>query len=462
MLGALLVLNACASGPDMSQKLYEVKAETLVLSVKDTGELGSSLENTVYIPFDGTLVQMLEEGSVVKQGQEMGHLETSTQKEQRDAATLSLQEARLDLELVALNEKMREQQLKHDLGNADLSLKLEQIRLRRLKEYRDPVTTVRLKASAKALEQRMQILELEARERSRLYDLGYLSLQERDQARLQLEEARKEQERLQAEKLVFDQGPRAEDVKKQVLKVEKAASLQNMLKKESTVQQELSRVKSKGAQARIKKYQESFTYYDNMVKSGRLLASIVGTVIYGKVRVGQDEITVKAGDAVQEGVAVMRVVDLKKPLVRLTVHEIDAPRIELGQQAKIQLDAYPDLALTGRVSRLLPVARQTLENDELELHSVACEVVLDQADERLRPGMTANVEIITASLDKALTVPSEALVERNGEVYCWVLVNGKAQKRALSIGVSNARSTQVLSGLEPGDKVILNGDGQAL
>lgn len=450
------LLGACQPHSEVAWKLYTVKADDLTLSVNETGTLGSQQEETLRVPFDGTLVQLMNEGSIVKKGQVIGRLETSAQQDERNAAELSLKEARGDLKLAQLNEQQSKAQLASDLKLANLAVQMENLKLRKLKEERDPVTAVRLRASATALQQQLQILELEAKERERLFKLGYLSEQERDEAQQQLEESRKEQERLRAEQTVFDQGPRPEDIHKQELALAKAQDQLKKLNQEAKVQRAVSSVKARGAELSIKKYQQRYTYYDDLIKAGHLITPAAGTVIYGKVKAGQDEFPVKAGDAVKEGEAVFRVVDMEHPLVRLTVHEIDAPRIQRGQKALIRLDAYPEMALTGTVNRLLPIAGQILDNDELELQGFSAEITLDKGDERLRPGMTASVEIITRQFKQVLAVPSQALVQHENENYCWVLVKGHPEKRPLSLGVSDARYTQVVSGLEAGESVILN------
>ena len=452
-------LSACRSGASSPWQTHEVSSGPMVFSLKETGELGSQKEFNVRVPFDGTLIQLADEGLVVKKGALLGKLDTSAQIQERDGAKLSLQEAQLDLKLAELDGRTEKARLASESAQAALQLKSESVRLKQLKEERDPVQEAQLKASLQSLKQRMEILELEARERARLFDLGYLSKTERDQAQVQLAEAKKEQERLEAELKVFEQGAREEELEKQALKRDKARESLQRIKKESQVQQRVAKVQARTAQVRIKRFKDRYEYYRDLVQAADLKAPDAGTVIYGKVRVGQDEVPVKAGDAVSEGISVVRLVDLEQPVIRLMVHEIDAPRLTTGQRAQVKVDAYPDKVLWGQVRSLLPVASQTLENDKLELQGFRCEITLDSADPDLRPGMTANVEIIIQELQDALQVPSQALIEHDGVMWCFVLEDGKAVPRQLELGQSNARMTQVFKGVKQGDTVILNPGG---
>jgi len=453
----LFCLNACSPKAESEWQLYTMTQGELTLSVQETGELGSAQETAIYAPFDGTLTQLIPEGSVVKKGEPLGRFETTLQQQERDSAQLSLQEAQLDQQLAILEQDWRSQEVRFNGGQANLQLQLENIKLRQLKEERDTVALTSTREGLKSLDQRMAILELEARERSRLFDLGYLSKEERDQARLQLDEASKEKERLQAELQVLQQGARPQELEKQTLQVQKARGYQSQLKQEAQVQTRVAQVMKRSADGRMARYQDRLNYYRGLIEKGSLRAPVAGTVIYGKLQVGQEEIPIKAGDAIKEGVTVLRLVDLEQPLVRTTIHEIDAPRVQVGQTVRISLDAWPELALTGVLQRILPVASQSLSNDALELRSFASEILLDAGDPRLRPGMTANVEILTGKFEQVLTVPSQALVVHGDETLCWVLTgDAEPQRRVLKTGPSDARQTLILSGLAVGEQVILN------
>lgn len=462
-----LGLPACRGEGPPQWQLHTVSQGPLSLSLQQTGTLGSAQETAVYAPFDGTLTQLVPEGTVVKKGQLLGRFETTTQQQERDSAQLSLKEAQIDKQLASLEQDWRSQEVRFNGQQAQGQLNLEKLKLRQLKEERDQTALTNTQESLKALEQRKQILELEARERSRLYELGYLSKQERDQARLQLGEAAKEQERLQAELVVLKQGARPQEVKKQQLQVQKAQAHQRQLQQEAKVQSRVAEVMKRSADGRIARYQDRVKYYQGLIQKGSLNAPVAGTVIYGKLQVGEDEVPIKAGDAVKEGVTVLRLVDLQQPVVRTQIHEIDAPRVKVGQQVKISLDAWPELKLTGVVKRILPVASQSQSNDALEIHSFASEIQLQNSDKRLLPGMTANLEIITEQLQNVLTVPSQALVGQQApelgnaaQSFCWVLsASGKPERRAVVLGPSDARQTVIQSGLQAGDKVILNPSG---
>ena len=452
----LTQLPACQLQVASSWDLHTVKKEKLELGLHESGEIVSLSEVSLRVPFDGKLTQLLAEGTVLKAGQELGRMDTSSQLTEKDNSQFSLTEAQMDQKLAVLEREIRKQQALFNQEQARIKARYAGLKLKQLTTERDPAALTRIREGLKALAQRQQILELEARERARLFELGYLSRQERDQAQLQLDESKKEKIRLEAELKIAEQGPRSQDLRKQDLEVQKAKAEVKQAQREGAVLVRVADVMKRSAESRIKTYLERQKYYQGLINKGVLRAPAAGTLVYGKLQVGQEQVPVKAGDSVNEGIELAKIMDLQMPVVRLNLHEIDAPRVHLGQSAQITLEAWPGLELTGKVHRLLPIARRTLSNDQMELQGVTCEIRLEKPDPHLRPGMTAQVKIRFDSLDQVLTLPSQALIQTGQESYCWVLENGKPVRHSLTLGPSDARQTVVRQGLKAGDQVILN------
>jgi len=455
---ALLLTQLPACQPQRVSRwdVHTVKQEKMELGLHESGEIVSLSEVSLRVPFDGKLTQLLPEGTVLKPGQELGRMDTSAQLTEKDNSHFSLTEAQMDQKLAQLEREIRRQQAQFNQEQAKIRARFAGLKLKQLKTERDPAALTRIREGLKALAQRQEILELEARERARLFEMGYLSRQERDQAQLQLDESKKDKIRLEAEYKIAQQGPRIQDIRKQELELQKAKAEVKQAQREGAVLVRVADVMKRSAESRIKTYQERLKYYQGLIDKGVLRASVAGTLVYGKLQVGQEQVAVKAGDSVNEGIELVKLLDLQQPVVRLTLHEIDAPRVHLGQTALITLEAWPGLELKGKVHRLLPIARRTLSNDQLELQGVTCEVRLEKPDPHLRPGMTAQVKIRFESLEQVLTVPSQALIQKGQESYCWVLEQGQPVRHSLTLGPSDARQTVVRQGLKAGDKVILN------
>jgi len=140
--------------------------------------------------------------------------------------------------------------------------------------------------------------------------------------------------------------------------------------------------------------------------------------------------------------------------VQAKVPESDIGRIQPGQNASVRVDAYPDQRFPARVSRVAPRAEKS--ND---VTTVKVELSLEgeQAKQLLRIGMTADIDFDTGKLAPKPLVPTVAIVTRQGQP--GVLIPGKGDKpefQAVSLGSSSGRQTQVLSGVEPGERIFLD------
>jgi multidrug efflux pump subunit AcrA (membrane-fusion protein) len=143
------------------------------------------------------------------------------------------------------------------------------------------------------------------------------------------------------------------------------------------------------------------------------------------------------------------VVDARSVRARADVPERYAGRVKLGQDVRVEVEAYPGRIFRGVVSKESPVV-------DPETRSAPIEVNLDNADGRLRSGMFAKLAIVVARRPGAVSVPREAIVEGSGPAV-FVIADGKAAKRELKLGLTTDLQAEVLDGLKPGENVAVFG-----
>jgi HlyD family secretion protein len=185
-----------------------------------------------------------------------------------------------------------------------------------------------------------------------------------------------------------------------------------------------------------------------------LETSISGVVSEVNIKVGEDS-TYLSGDEVTSRSAVT-ILDLSAFHIEVDIDEIDIGRIVVGQNVVIILDAIPDVEFEGHVSSISPGPIAT--SSGVVAYQVS--VDLDSYDSRLLPGMTANTTIETDRLEDIVVVPNRAVrIEReNGSVIPTVdklNESGKPVRQEIELGLRNDTVSQVLSGLEEGDKVVI-------
>jgi HlyD family secretion protein len=121
------------------------------------------------------------------------------------------------------------------------------------------------------------------------------------------------------------------------------------------------------------------------------------------------------------------------------------------------VEAYPDLELSGTVTLIGTLAQEEKERRGAKFFGVTVQV--NESDARLRPGMTARVEIQVEERAKALSVPLEAVFEREGRSFCYVVEGRQVRPREVVLGPSNQDFVVVENGLRRGDRVCLRDPG---
>lgn len=226
--------------------------------------------------------------------------------------------------------------------------------------------------------------------------------------------------------------------------------------KYSTYKSDLAQINA--ARAQINQFQATLKTAQTNLGYTKIIAPVDGTVISRKIDLGQP---VAASFQAPELFSIAQ--DLTKMRIEVSVSEADIGKVKEGQEVTYTLDGYPDSTFDGKVTqvRLSPT---TVSN--VVTYTVIVDV--DNEDLKLKPGMTANVSIITSKNEDVLCAPNLALKftpDVNGPKYknqgLWVLENGKPKRVDIETGASDDNVTEVESSqLKEGDKIILSTIGK--
>ena len=234
------------------------------------------------------------------------------------------------------------------------------------------------------------------------------------------------------------------------------------------------------AKAQVEQQKAALNQEETNLNYTRILSPVDGIVISRNVDIGQ---TVAASFQTPTLFSIAQ--DLTRMQIDTNVDEADIGKVRVGQSVQFTVDAYPDSTFPGRVSEIRN-APTTIQN------VVTYDVVVKVANPelKLKPGMTANVSIITALEKGVLKVPNAALrfkwqpagaVPDRGSAGAagagrpqavratngaktqgvWILDGQKPRRAPLTLGISDGNETAVLSGeLKEGDAVIIEATGQ--
>ena len=167
---------------------------------------------------------------------------------------------------------------------------------------------------------------------------------------------------------------------------------------------------------------------------------------------------VKVGETTAKGALVVHVVSMDDLYIEAFIDEADVAKVKLGQQANITMDAYQGNVFKGEIYRISPVVL----GGKQETRTFEVRTRLKEKQIIIKPGMSADVEIIVDNIKNALVVPSHAVMEKNGKKFVFIKKGSTAKLIPVETGQFNWNFTEITSGVKEGDTVIINPDAQGL
>ena len=186
-------------------------------------------------------------------------------------------------------------------------------------------------------------------------------------------------------------------------------------------------------------------------------AEVPGIVVYKDVFFGSEQRKPQVGDQVWANQPLVILPDISKMEVETRVRETDVHKVERNQKVAVRVEAYPDLRLSGTVTLVGTLAQEEKERRGTKFFSVR--VQIQESEPRLRPGMTARVEIEVEERPQALFVPLEAVFEKDGRSVVY-LAGRRPRAREVVLGPSNADFVVIEKGLARGERVLLRDPGR--
>jgi HlyD family secretion protein len=145
--------------------------------------------------------------------------------------------------------------------------------------------------------------------------------------------------------------------------------------------------------------------------------------------------------------------------VTAPMDEIDAPRIVPGMPARIAIDALPGRTFAGTVRRIAPYVTEV----EKQARTVDVEVTFNHPDEvpkNLLAGYSADVEIVLEARDKALRLPTQAILEGNKVLV--LSEDGRLAEKTVTPGLANWAYTEIAKGLAKGERAVSSFESEAI
>jgi membrane fusion protein (multidrug efflux system) len=171
--------------------------------------------------------------------------------------------------------------------------------------------------------------------------------------------------------------------------------------------------------------------------------------------------SVSLGDYVKEGSDLVNLEETRVLKADFRLPERALTQLRVGQAVQLAPDALPDQRFRGAIVAIDP-------RIDANGRAIIVSAQVDNRAARLRPGMFVRIGVVVATRPQALLLPEQALVPSGDEIWVFKVVDGKALRTPVQVGVRRAGEVEILRGLTQGESVVVSGqqrltrDGQAV
>ena len=214
--------------------------------------------------------------------------------------------------------------------------------------------------------------------------------------------------------------------------------------------------KLKSSQARFAIERTDLEKLRTQIDKCTIRASRMGLVVYGGAERRPWDDPIQEGVTIRQQQMIINIPDLSQMAIVAKIHESAVKSVQVGQKARMTVEAFADKALAGSVHNIgvLPDGESRWSNPDLKVFST--KILIDGANDWLRPGMSASVEIVVDQLTDVLYIPIQAVSSFGEERVVYVdRIAGEPERRIVKTGTFNAEFIVIESGLAEGETVLL-------
>ncbi|MDD5430882.1 MAG: efflux RND transporter periplasmic adaptor subunit [Candidatus Pacebacteria bacterium] len=180
-------------------------------------------------------------------------------------------------------------------------------------------------------------------------------------------------------------------------------------------------------------------------------AQLAKTILYSPIDGIVTKVDIKKGEVVSIGANIVSIISKSKFEVEVNVPEADIAKVKIGDSAKITLDAYGNDVVFGATVTKIDPAETMIEG----VATYKTTLQFTQDDEKIKSGMTANIDILSARADNVIVIPQRAVIGKNGDKTVKVLDGKNVLEKKVKIGLRGSDgNVEVVEGLNVGEKVI--------
>jgi HlyD family secretion protein len=206
---------------------------------------------------------------------------------------------------------------------------------------------------------------------------------------------------------------------------------------------------------RLKAEEDRLAYLRKQIENCAIRAPQDGVVVYANGSRWRSR-PIEPGTRVYEDQTLFVLPDPSRMEVEVSVHESVGPRVRLGMRANVRLASVADRVIPGRVVSIDQLSSPNWKIWDDDVRHFLVRVRLDSTPPSALPFMSASVEFDTGRVPDALVIPVEALAVVDGRPSCYVLADGRLQRRPITTRRATTNLLEVTGGLDEGERVVLH------
>ncbi len=460
--GVLAVLWDREQGrdPDPAQPTFTVTPGPLTISVVEAGTIRPREQIILKSEVEGSAVILflVDEGTEVSKGDLLVELDASQLIDQRVSQQIQVINAEATFVNAKENLAVVRSQAQADIDQAELDLKFARQDLIQYREGEFPKLRKEAQAAITLAEETLTNASNTYEWSLKLYAEKYLSEAELKQDELSRQKARIDLELARDELTLLENFTYT----RKLAELQSAASQAEMalerIRRKASADIVQAEAKLKASEAELQQQKNQFNRIENQISKTKIYAPMDGTVIYAtstRMSWRSNSEPLDEGQAVRERQELIYLPTTSSYNAEIKVHESSLEKIRVGLPVQVRIDALPGRSFTGRVVSIapLPDATSMFMNPDLKVYNTQIEI--DGNGAELRNGMSCQAEIVVERFAETLFVPLQAVLQVGGRPTVYLATGEEFQARPVTTGLDNNRMIQILTGLRPGDQVLL-------
>ena len=296
----------------------------------------------------------------------------------------------------------------------------------------------------------------------RLEARGFITPTELEAEELNLSKARNRQAQKETALSLYIQYTFPKDAEQKLSEYENAIMSYQRQLKENIAEQAQEEARFSSAERKFNLERVKLADINEQLDFATIRAELPGMVVYGaadqnqmRYRGSSNQEAIQEGATVRERQAILTIPDMREMAVKTNIHESAVQRVAVGQAVRVGIDAFPDEELTGVVTKVAVVAdsANSFMNPDLKVYPTT--IKIEGTYDWLRPGMSAEVEILVAKLEDVIYVPLQAVTYWDDKRVVYVDNFGNPEQREVEVGTFSDSFIEITAGLRAGDEVLL-------